>query len=77
MVSKIHLRAIPGTRVIQVGGGVSEEGLRLRNEDSTKVGMSRQKAVVSEAGERVPSNPFWGTGLRMGYYSVVRRRRHF
>ena len=66
-----------GTRVFQVGGRVSKEGLRLRNEDSTKVGRSRQKAVVSGAGERVPSNPFGGTGLRMEYYSVVRRRQHF
>ncbi len=48
----------------------------MGKEDSTKVGKSRQKAMVSEAGERVPSNP-WGTGLRMEYYSFVRKGLHF
>lgn len=61
----------------RVGGVEGKEVVGLRNEDSTKVGRSRQKAVVSEAGELewVPSNP-WGTGLRMEYYSFVKGRLH-
>ena len=31
--------------------------------------------MVSEPGDGVPSNP-WGTGLRVEYYSLVRRRLH-
>lgn len=31
--------------------------------------------MVSEPGDGVPSNP-WGTGLRVEYYSFVRRRLH-
>ena len=65
-----------GTGVCRRGSRASEEVVGLGKEDSTKVGKSRQNAVVSEAGERVPSNP-WGTGLRMEYYSFVRRRLHF
>ena len=65
-----------GTKVYQLGSRASEKALRPGNEDSTKVRKSRQKAVGSGAGERVPSNP-WGTGLRMEYYSIVRRRLHF
>ena len=66
-----------GTAVCQVGGKAGEAvaGLGARRELVCE-GRSRQKAVVSKAGERVPSNP-WGTGLRTEYYAFVRRRLHF
>lgn len=65
-----------GTEVCQIGGSAIEEVVGLGKKDSTKVGRSRQKAVVSEAEDWIPSNP-WGTGLSMEYYSFVRRRLHF
>ena len=57
-----------GTKVSQVGRRASEEGLRLRNEDSTKVGRSRQKAEGSGfAGWRTGSfKPVFGDGFEDG-----------
>lgn len=47
--------------------------------ESMKGEGTKLKAEGSDFGRLengVPSNP-WGTGLRMEYCSVVRRRRHF